>query len=102
MHSCPKPNGVLEEWCIFNPDRTDHIEIVDGPGREDGLQYWQLGPQGRKLAVEAATGTGWFDGIDKTEVKAVVEEWRLKQQATAEAMNTRIQQRIADNTAGNR
>jgi hypothetical protein len=33
---------VLEEWCIFNPDRIDQIEIVDGPGTGDGPQYWEL------------------------------------------------------------
>ena len=56
LNSCPYANGVMEEWCIFNSSRIDHIEIVDGPGQGDGRQYWDMDAEGRDKAVAAAAG----------------------------------------------
>jgi hypothetical protein len=92
MHSCPKANGVLEEWCVYNPDRIDRIEIIEGPGRGDGPQYWDMDADARAEVVAAAAGDGWFDAMDLADIKDVVHEWRAKVKAAA-------QQQLADTRA---
>jgi hypothetical protein len=78
MHSCPRANGVLEEWCISCSERIDRIAIVDGPGTGDGPQYWNMDADARANAVEAAAGSSWFDHDkwqrDKEMVRAAAHE----------------------------
>jgi hypothetical protein len=74
MNSCPKANGVLEEWCIYNSDRIDRIEIIEGPGRGDGPQYWDMDVDARNKALVAAADDGWFDNMDLADIERMVTE----------------------------
>ena len=39
---------------MFNPERVDRIEIVEGPGAGAGPTYWALSAAGREAAVAEA------------------------------------------------
>lgn len=42
FRKCPLANSAFEEFCVYNPDRIDHIEIVDGPAGliGYGVSFW--------------------------------------------------------------
>jgi hypothetical protein len=50
---CPKANSAWEEFCVFNPSRIDHIEIVDGPAELIGFgrEFWGLNMHTRTAAL---------------------------------------------------
>eukprot|EP01047_Picozoa_sp_COSAG01_P003854 COSAG01_NODE_120_length_25409_cov_20.648572_2_plen_1795_part_00 len=43
---CPRANSAWEEFCVFNPARIDHIEIIDGPEELIGFgkEFWDKDP----------------------------------------------------------
>ena len=50
--------GTLEENCVFNANRIDRIEIIDGDGKGMGREYWKQ----ESLTVEetiTAHGYAW-------------------------------------------
>ena len=64
-NSAWKPAGVqggatraLEENCVFNADRIDHIEIIDGDGQGMGREYWKQDTLTVEQAI-VAHGYAW-------------------------------------------
>jgi hypothetical protein len=49
---CPRANTAFEEFAIYNPERIDRIEIVDGPAGLIGLgaTFWAATPAVREAA----------------------------------------------------
>ena len=42
FRKCPRANSAFEEFCVYNTERIDHIEIVDGPAGliGYGVSFW--------------------------------------------------------------
>lgn len=54
IRTCPKANVSFEEFCVFNPARIDHIEVIDGSEELIGFgrDFWHVSQQHRDAAFE--------------------------------------------------
>lgn len=52
FRKCPRANSAFEEFCIYNPERIDQIEIIDGPSGLVGFgrQFWAADQAARDAA----------------------------------------------------
>ena len=52
--------SIEEENCVFNPDRVDHIEIVDGPGTGTGPKFWPVAQPAQVVQSGVSSTVSWI------------------------------------------
>ena len=90
VRQCPRANCSFEEFCIFNAERIDQIEIIDGPSELVGFgrQLWDSGREARDAAVRAKHKE--FTALEEEVVKEATEACEAAAAAmlkAAEALN---------------
>lgn len=60
---CRAAHCKLEENCVYNPERIDHIEIVDGPGMGMGQEFWPPQPLKRQTSADRISQIGRATGF---------------------------------------
>ena len=84
----------LTQTCAvsFNPDRIDHIEIIDGPGAGTGPEFWPAGPATAGPGAENCAAWFWYGdtatGFQTVPVPYEAREAQLLEQGHREGKTT--------------